>query len=103
MRKELTERKHKLTTRLAECKENKEALNGQQYVIDISSGASVLNKKIDGVQEKLEAQQKVPFDKRQCDECDSILLDCVTNCDNDTNCISNCNRDYSECILNCSG
>jgi hypothetical protein len=59
MREELTARKHKLTARLEDGKQTKEALDGQQYTIDVSSGASVLNKKIEGVQEKLEVQLKV--------------------------------------------
>ena len=58
MREELTARKDNLTGRLAECKKTKEALDGQQYVIDVSSGPSVLLKQIEGVEQKLEEQQK---------------------------------------------
>ena len=43
-----------------------------------------------------------PFDKRQCDDCETNFFDCVENCDNEASCISNCNREYSECISNCS-
>ncbi len=58
MREELTARKHKLTMRAADCKQTKEALDGQQYVIDVSSGTKQLNKKIEGVEEQLQDKQK---------------------------------------------
>jgi|EP01046_Picozoa_sp_COSAG06_P049225 hypothetical protein len=64
MHEELTARKLKLTGRLVECKETKTTLSGQQYVIDVTSGPSVLLKKIEGVQETVEARQK-DLDKRR--------------------------------------
>jgi len=42
-----------------------------------------------------------PFDKKQCDECESSLVDCLTNCDEDSTCISNCNRDFADCMDGC--
>ena len=43
-----------------------------------------------------------PFNKNQCDECDTILVDCISNCDtNDATCLTNCNRDFATCIENC--
>ena len=43
-----------------------------------------------------------PYDKTLCDECDSILVDCILNCDDETSCISICNRDHADCVDGCS-
>jgi len=42
-----------------------------------------------------------PYDQKQCDECESILVNCILNCDDDATCISNCNRDNAECLNDC--
>ena len=42
-----------------------------------------------------------PYDKRQCDECEPSLVDCLTNCGDDPSCISNCNRDFADCMDDC--
>ena len=58
MRGELTARKTKMTARLTECKQTKETLSGQQYVIDDTSGPSVLLNRMDEVTQSLEARNK---------------------------------------------
>ena len=47
------------------------------------------------------ANRKYPMNKDQCKECESILIECIKNCENSV-CISTCNRDYATCIENCS-
>ena len=40
--------------------------------------------------------------QNQCDECESILIDCIRNCEvNDSQCSSKCNRDFVDCESNC--
>ena len=38
----------------------------------------------------------------QCDECETMLIDCIRNCDvDDAQCASSCNRDFAYCESNC--
>jgi len=38
----------------------------------------------------------------QCDECESILIDCIRNCAvEDFQCSSTCNREFADCESNC--
>ena len=38
---------------------------------------------------------------RQCDDCDSIMIDCIQNWGNDAFCISGCNREHIVCLDKC--
>ena len=38
---------------------------------------------------------------RLCDDCDSIMIDCIQNCGADAFCISGCNREHIVCLDNC--
>ena len=42
-----------------------------------------------------------PLNKKFCDECESILAVCLMECNEDSSCISICNRDYVYCTENC--
>ena len=42
-----------------------------------------------------------PYNRPKCDECESILVDCLMNCGGDSVCASNCNRDHSVCLESC--
>ena len=38
----------------------------------------------------------------QCDECETMLIDCIRNCDvDDAQCASSCNRYFAYCESNC--
>ena len=47
------------------------------------------------------ANRKYPMKKDHCEECESIVIECIKNCENSV-CMSTCNRDYATCIENCS-
>ena len=51
--------------------------------------------------ETLKRCEGFPYDQKQCEECESILVDCIMNCGEDAGCISNCNRDNAECLNDC--
>ena len=42
-----------------------------------------------------------PYNRPSCDECESILVDCIMNCGGDSTCVSTCNRDHSACLESC--
>ena len=42
-----------------------------------------------------------PYNRPNCDECESILVDCIMNCEGDSTCVSNCNRDHAGCLESC--
>ena len=42
-----------------------------------------------------------PYNRRKCDECESILVDCLMNCGGDSECAPTCNRDHAACLESC--
>ena len=42
-----------------------------------------------------------PHNRPNCDECESILVDCIMNCADDSTCVSTCNRDHADCLQSC--
>ena len=68
---------------------------------------------ISGTMIKLEDLQKMfnhpspieclnfPFNKKLCDQCEPMLAECLLECNEDSSCISTCNRDYLNCTENC--
>ena len=42
-----------------------------------------------------------PFNKKLCEECEPMLAECLLECNEDSSCISICNRDYLNCTENC--
>ena len=42
-----------------------------------------------------------PYNRPKCDECESILVDCLMNCGGDSECASTCNRDHAACLESC--
>jgi len=42
-----------------------------------------------------------PYNRPKCDECETILVDCLMNCGGDSSCASNCNRDHAACLESC--
>ena len=46
------------------------------------------------------AYREYPMNKNHCKHCESILIECIENCDT-TFCMSTCKRDYATCLENC--